>query len=295
MEIPTKSLEHGFSVPEYGLGLWQMGGGRWQRDEVNDGQDIEAIRFAIEAGVTHIDTAQSYGAGHSEELLGKAIEGYDRSKLFIATKFSGRFGRSNDLRDALHGSLERIGTDYIDLYQAHYYPPEGIQIAETMQTLDELVAEGRIRHIGVCNMTPRRFDEAQRYSDNKIVTNQVHYSARTREPERLGVLQHAQQNEVMLVAWRPMEYGKLPGREFLEQIGNNYGATPAQVAIAWLLRQANVVTLVKTSNPIHLRENLGALSLKLSEADVNHIRDNFPIQDPVSAEMPLDYAAGILP
>jgi aryl-alcohol dehydrogenase-like predicted oxidoreductase len=272
-----------------------MGGSRWQRDETNDEKDCNAIRFAIESGVTHFDTAESYGAGHSEELLGDATNGYDRSKLFIATKFSGRHGSRDDLLRAVEGSLKRLRTDYIDLYQAHYYPPDGIRIEEMMRTLDELVDQGIVRHIGVCNMTPNRFREAQRHTANKIVTNQVHYSVMTRELIAAGVLEHAQANDVMTVAWRPVEYGNLPGKEFLGKIGEKYNATPTQVALSWLLHQTNVVTLVKTSNPAHLTENLGALNLELSDADVEAIRRNFPMQHAVSAEMPLDYAASIEP
>lgn len=292
MNIPTKKLENGFELPVYGLGLWQMGG-RFETDTRNDVDDIRAIQQAIEMGVTHIDTAEGYGAGHSEELLREALQGYDRNKLLIATKVSAENQSYDDLRRSFEASLKRIGTDYIDLYLLHRYPVPGISIADTMRALDELVEQGAIKNIGVCNMTPNRFAEAQKHTKNKLVCNQVHYNVQYREIEQKGVLDYCQQNDVMCVAWRPLQKGMLPESSVLNELANKYNKTSAQIAINWLISQKNVVTLSKTSNADHLMENLGAIGWEMESADIERIRSEFPDQKPVSDAVPLDYPADV--
>jgi diketogulonate reductase-like aldo/keto reductase len=272
-----------------------MGGGRWQRDITHDRRDIAAIQAAIQLGVTHLDTAESYGAGHSEELLGQAIKGYDRRILQIATKASGRHGQRDDLLRSFEGSLSRMGTDYIDLYQLHYYPPTGIDMAETMATLDDLVAQGAIKHIGVCNMTPKRLDSVQAHSRNKVVSNQVHFNLQFREPEHTGVLEYCQRQDVFCVAWRPLEYGTLPANHLFQTLARKYEATLNQIALSWLISQPMVATLVKTSHISHLKENLQALELRLAPTDIELLRHEFPDQHQRSNSVPLNYEAGIAP
>jgi len=292
MMIPTKKLKNGFELPVYGLGLWQMGG-RLGAERSNDAAEITAIEAAIEAGVTHIDAAESYGAGHAEELLGTAMKGYDRKKLIIATKVSAWNQSYDDLRRSCEASLKRLRTDYIDLYLLHRYPEAGIPIAETMRAMDELVAEGIVKNIGVCNLTPRRFAEAQKHTHNKLVCNQVHYNVQYREIEDAGVLQYCQANDVLLVAWRPVQKGSLPESDLLTELAGKYHKTPTQVAINWLISQSNVVTISKTSTLDHLKENLGAIGWTLKPQDIERIRREFPDQKHVSDAVPLDYPADI--
>lgn len=293
MHIPVKQLTNGFEMPVYGLGLWQMGGGNWQADTSKDADEINAIRAAIDAGVTHIDTAEGYGGGHAEELLGQAIEGYDRSKLIIATKVSGAHQSYADLLRSFEASLKRIKTDYINLYLLHTYPKPGIDIAETMRALDELVEQKVVRNIGVCNLSPNRFNEAQRHTKNKIVCNQVHYNLQFREAEDKGVLKQAQENDVMLVAWRPVQKGVFPPSSVVDEVVKKYNKTPVQIAINWLVSQSNVVTISKTSNAAHLTENLGALDWQMDREDIERIRLEFPDQRPVSDSVPLNYEADV--
>lgn len=292
MNIPTKKLSNGFELPVYGLGLWQMGG-RWEADDSEDEKEIAAIRLALDSGITHIDTAESYGNGHAEEILRRALEGYDRSKLIIATKVSANNQSYDDLHRSFEASLKRMGTDYVDLYMLHRFPEPGIDIKETMRAMDDLVRQGLVKNIGVCNMTPARFDAAQNLTSNKLVCNQVHYNVQYREIEKRGVLQHAQDNDVMLVAWRPVQKGVLPESELITEIATKYGKTNTQVVINWLISQKNVVTISKTSNPEHLKENLGAIDWQMDEEDIERIRREFPDQQDVSDAVPLDYEADV--
>src|SRR3990167_6976326 len=141
MNIHVKTLKSGFSLPVYGLGTWQMGG-RWESDTANDKQDIDGIRAAIKNGITHIDTAESYGDGHAEELVGQVIKDFDRGKLIISSKVSGNNQGYDDLLRSFEASINRLGTDYLDLYLLHRYPDVGIPIIETMRAMDRLVQEG---------------------------------------------------------------------------------------------------------------------------------------------------------
>lgn len=292
MDIPIKKLQNGFQLPVYGFGLWLMGGKRSPEYE-NDQADIATLRGALDLGVTHFDTAESYAQGHSEELLGQAIKGYDRSKLFLTTKINGENQTYDGVYSSLKASLVRLGTNYIDLYMLHSYPSKGIPVKETMRALDELVDKGMIKYIGVSNMTPRRFEEAQKYSKNKIVCNQLHYNLKYREAESSGALEYCQQNDVMLVAWRPLQKNMLPESELINSLAEKYNKTPNQVALNWLVSQDNVVTLSKTSNLEHLKENLEAMNWTMEKEDIERVRVEFPDQCNISDTYPLDYEADI--
>ena len=292
MNIPTKKLQSGFELPVYGLGIWQMGG-RLEADSTNDDEEIKAIRAALDAGITHIDTAESYGDGHAEELLKQALVGRDRSKLIIATKVSAHNQSYEGVHKSFQASLSRMGLDYVDLYLLHRFPEPGINIADTMRAMDELVEQGLVKNIGLCNMTPHRFNEIQKLTKNKLVCNQVHYNVQYREIEDKGVLEHSQDNDVLLVAWRPLQKGILPDSPLINEMAAKYNKTSSQIALNWLISQKNVVTLSKTSNIQHLHENLGALGWSLEDADIERIRSEYPDQQLVSDAVPLDYEADV--
>lgn len=288
MTIPTKKLQSGFEIPIFGIGTWEMGG-RMEYDPSNDDErDITAIRTAINTRITHIDTAEKYAAGYSEILVGKAIEGYDRSALFIATKVASQNLRFDDLISSCKASLKRINTEYFDLYMIHS-PSLAIPIEESMRAMDTLVADGLIKNIGVSNFSVERFQKAQDSTKNKIVVNQLHYNLLIREPERRGILDYCQRNDVMFVAYRPIQKGLLVEsiNPLLENMCKKYDKTPAQIAINWLTSQKNVVTLSKMSNQKHLEENLGALEWKMEDDDIEKLRNDFPNQQDISDSVPL--------
>jgi len=293
MEIPTKKLKNGFELPVYGLGLWQMGG-RAESDNSQDDQEIKAIQSAMANGITHFDAAESYGNGHAEELLGMAMRDFDRDMLFIASKVSAWNQGYNDLKKSFETTLKHLGTDYLDLYLLHRYPIPGIPIEETMEAMDELIAEGLVKNIGVCNLSVNRFKEAQKHTRNKIVCNQVHYNVQYREVEHRRVLEYCQENDVMLVAWRPLQKGNLlPPAPLISELAEKYGKTPAQIMIDWLISQDNVVTISKTSNMLHLKDNLGAIGWNMEKEDVERIRAEYPDQQEASDAVPMDFAADV--
>jgi diketogulonate reductase-like aldo/keto reductase len=294
MDIPIKTLKSGFSLPVYGLGTWQMGG-RTERDESNDELEVSAIKAAIEQGVTHIDTAESYGSGHAEELIAQGIKGFDRGKLIIATKVSADHQSYGGVMKAIEDSLKRLSTSYIDLYLLHRYPSPGIPIAETMKAMDELAGQGVVKNIGVCNMTANRLKETQKHTKNKIVYNQLHYSLECREPAVRGVIKYCQDNDIFISAWGPLSKGMLQNAPILSEMAEKYNKTPYQIALNWLISQTDVITIPKTTNIEHLKENLGALGWQLAREDMEKLTKDFPDQITVSDRVPLDYEADIVP
>jgi diketogulonate reductase-like aldo/keto reductase len=294
MNVPVKTLKSGFALPVYGLGTWQMGG-RLEPDYSNDAAEIAAIKAAIDYGITHIDTAELYGGTHTEELVGEAIKGYDRSKLFITTKVAGPNQGYDNLIKACESSLKRLGTDYVDLYLLHRFPDPGIDIKDTMRAMDQLVSDGKVKNVGVCNMTINRLEETQKRTTNKIVCNQLHYSLQGREPEHKGVIKYCQDNDIFIVAWGPLQKGTLDNAPILKEMAQKYGKTPYQIALNWLICQQDVVTIPKTTQVQHLEENLGALGWEMFEEDVARLTKEFPHQQKVSDRVPLDYPGDIKP
>lgn len=287
MSIPLKKLKNGFALPVYGLGTWQMGGRKEQDPSNDDKADILAIREAINNGVTHIDTAEIYAAGHAEELIAEATKDFDRKKLFIASK--ARRDLSYDgILHACTQSLKRLQTEYLDLYLLHTFDAS-FPLKDSIKALDTLVTEGKVRYIGVSNFSAEHLKEAQSYSDNPIVCNQVHYNLEYRESEETGLLEYCQKNDVMLVAYRPVEKGALlqTPASIMDSMCKKYQKTPAQIAINWLVSQDNVVTISKTRSSAHLEENLGALDWKMESADIELLRKEFPHQQTISNVEPL--------
>lgn len=288
MQIPTKKLRCGFRMPVFGLGTWMMGGDKIRNPDNDDKANIRAIKNAIDVGITHIDTAENYAEGHVEELIGEAIKGYNRAKLFLVSKVDKSNLRSNDLINACKNSLKRLQTDYLDLYLIHA-PNSEIPIEETMKAMDFLLEKGLIRNIGISNFNIERTQKAQACTKSKIVANQLHYNLIYREVERKSFVSYCQENDIMLIAWRPIQKGILAqkGTPILDKMAAKYNKTPAQIAINWLISQENVVTLSKMGKKEHLEENLGALGWQMEKEDIEKLRKEFPNQEDVSDVAPL--------
>lgn len=266
-----KRLTNTTKIPVIGLGTWTMGGER-ETNTTDDKKDIHAIRTAIELGISHIDTAEMYGCGHSEELVGEAISGFDRKGLFITTKVSPEHLRYDDTIASAKASLQRLRTEYIDLYLIHMPNPE-IPIKETMKAFDFLVESGLIRHIGVSNFSVEQMKEAQTHTQEKIVANQIEYNLLARNQGMLTsnmeskIIPYCQENDIVVIAWCPLARGRLlrSGFEILDELAEKNSRTQAQIAINWLISQKSVVAIPKASNVKHLKENLGAIGWRLDK------------------------------
>jgi len=256
------------AVPRLGLGTMSLTGrGTW-----GDPPDPEGarrlLRRAAELGVRLFDTADSYGPGTAERLLREALHPYDG--LLVATK--GGFLRQGPhawapdcrpeaLRRACEESLDRLGVERIDLYQLHVVDPS-VPIEESMAALVDLQSEGKIRHLGVCNVDPAQLERARAVAP--VVSVQNRLSLAERGSER--VLEACEQAGLAFVGWAPLAKGHLTGASgALGDIARSHGATPAQVALAWLLGRSPALTAIPgTSSLSHLEENLGAEKIELS-------------------------------
>ena len=284
--LEVKKLKCGFEMPVFGIGTWMLGGDSETDPDNDDAGDIAAIRAGLEHGLTHIDTAEMYAAGHAEELVAEAIKGYDRSKLFIASKVWNNHFSYEDVQKAAENSLKRLKIDYLDLYMIHK-PNDEVPLEETIRGLDKLVERGLIKNIGVSNFAVPRLAKAQTLSANKIVVNQVHYNLICREPETSGLLEYCQQNDVMLSAWRPLDKGGFMNASLLTDLSEKYMKSPAQIALNWLISQPNVVSMSTMRSLAHLEDNLGALDWQMEESDIKLLRAQFPNQCKISPAVPL--------
>ncbi len=271
-----KLLNKDFKIPVLGLGTWGIGG-FMETDSTNDEKSIQSIKDAIDLGYTHIDTAELYGAGHSEELIGKAIKGLDRSKLIITSKVFKTNLRYDDVIVSCKKSLERLQTDYIDIYLIHAPNPD-IPLKETMKALDFLVEEKLVKFIGVSNFSVEQMKEAQKYSKNKILVNQIPFNLSARNYDWKGncsnmeseIIPYCQENDIIIMAFRPIERGfLLETKSILDDLSEKYNKTKAQIAINWLISKKGIITIPKSSNIEHLKENLDAVGWKLSEEDID--------------------------
>jgi len=267
-------------MPVYGLGTWHMG-----ESSLDTAIEVKAVREAIEQGITHIDTAEVYAEGGAEKIVGEAIKDYDRKKLFLVSKVYGNHLHYTDLINSAKQSLERLKTTYLDLYLLHRYNPE-VPLKETMSAMDYLFEEGLIRNIGISNFTVNQTINARKYSDNHIVANQLHLNLKIREAQEKGLLDYCQNEDMMLIAWRPLQGFSLD-EEILLNFAKKYNKTPRQIALNWLISQENVVTLSKTITLEHLKENLGAIDFTMEKEDVQKLTRDFPNQKNISDVVPL--------
>lgn len=285
MTVPWKTIAGGFSMPVLGQGTWRLGGVSERDPENDDARDIAVIRRALDAGLTHIDTAEMYAGGHAEELVGEAIRGVERSRLFLTGKvWKSHLGGDGPLR-AAEASLRRLGVDAFDLYLVHQVNPE-IPLKETIRAMNRLQREGLARNIGVSNFSLDRLKQAQALSEVPIVANQLHYNLQVREIELSGLLDFCQETGVMVIAWRPLR-GVDCSVPLLTELAARYGHTPRQLALNWLISQPGVVTIVKASDPLHLAENVGAVGWRMAEEDVERLRGEYPDRRAVSEAVPL--------
>lgn len=267
-EMQYETLPAGSHIPVLGLGTWGIGGGS-QADHSRDDEMVRVVEQAIEMGYVHIDTAESYGKNHCEEIVGRAIQRFDRDTLFITTKVAPEHLDYDGVHNAIRGSLSRLKTEYVDLYLIHW-PNDAIPLEETFRALNELVADGRVRHVGVSNFDVPLMQRSLELCETPIATNQVRYNLLDRTPVHNGVLEFCQNHGIPLTAYTPIKGGVLENNA-VREIADAHGVSPSQVAIAWLIRQPKVITIPKSQNLSHLQDNIDALSLDLSADEITQL------------------------
>lgn len=239
-------------VPKIGIGTWNMRGDSCRR----------ALLGALEMGYRHVDTAEMYGNEHE---VGRALaeSGLPREELFLVTKVWTNHLRHADVLKACARSLEQLDTSYADLYLIHW-PGSDVPIAETIGAMELLVQEGKVRQIGVSNFSTAQIQEARSASSIPVFCNQVKFSPLHPQPR---LLPYCQEHDILLTAYTPLEKGRVGTTETLQQIGDKYDKTAAQVALRWLIDKELVAAIPKASNPDHQRENLEIFDFSLEEED----------------------------
>ena len=268
----------GERIAAIGLGTWLIGGGG-SPDYSRDREAVEAIRYAIELGMTHIDTAEMYGGGHAEELVGEAIKAFKRDEVFIASKVWPTNLRYDDLLKACERSLKRLQTSYIDLYYIHW-PSDVIPLSESMRAMERLYKDGKIRYIGLSNFSPTQIEEARSYlSTTDVVAIQAEYSLYNRKIEA-DLIPYCFRSGMTVVAYSPLARGALladlkkPAErriQLLMELAEKYSKTPVQIALNWVIWHDQVIAIPKALQRQHLEENAGAAGWKLAKEDYDMI------------------------
>jgi diketogulonate reductase-like aldo/keto reductase len=255
-----------FEIPVLGIGTYGMGG-EHEPDYSNDDGCVNALKEAIKSGYNYIDTAEIYGGNHAEELVGKAIKGIDRKKLFIVTKVYSNHLKYEDVINSAKNSLKRLGVGYIDLYLIHAPNPD-IPLKETMRAMDYLVEKKMIRFIGVSNFNIEQLKEAQKYSKHRIVANDLKYHLWAKDIDK-KTIEYCQNNDIMVIAHKPFGRGLISKQKILvlDELAKKYNKTKAQIVLSWIISKKNFVTAFKSMNPKHLKENLESLNFKISEEE----------------------------
>jgi diketogulonate reductase-like aldo/keto reductase len=260
----------GERISTIGMGTWNIGNVREGRGRE---EQILALRRGVELGINLIDTAEMYGDGKSEQLVGEAFRGR-RDSVFIATKVSPGHFRHDDVLAACDRSLQRLGTRYIDLYQLHWPNPE-VPIRETMGAMEKLVRDAKVRYIGVSNFSVEETKEAREsLTRSELASNQVEYSLANRAVEA-DTLPFCSREGITIVAYSPLARGHLPASRMPRSVLEKHKLTPAQLMLNWVTRQDNVVAIPKSAKPERVEENANSVATRLSDDEYRLVSSAF--------------------
>jgi diketogulonate reductase-like aldo/keto reductase len=268
--MKTVSFPDGAKVPALGQGTWRMGESQQAHKD-----EVEAVRLGIELGLRLIDTAEMYGDGGAEEVVGEAIAG-QRDRVFVVTKVYPSNASRTKMPEACERSLKRLRIDVVDLYLVHWRqksPP----LPETVDGFEKLRSTGKIKRWGVSNFEAGDMRELFAIAKGpNCAANQVLYNLEHRGVE-VDLMPWCRKNNVPIMAYSPLGHGRgFMTDPILQKVAQRHGATSAQIALAWLLRQPNVITIPKASNLTHVRENARSIDIELAKADLEEIEHRFP-------------------
>ena len=266
-----ETLFNNEKIQKIGFGTWRIGGASTPNPAL-DADSLKALRSALDLGYTHFDTAEMYGGGHSEELLGQAIResGIDRKKLFITSKVTPSHLRFEDVLLACENSLRHLGMDYVDLYLIHW-PSDTIPLEETFRALNQLVSEKKVRHLGVSNFDLAQLKKSQAISATPIITNQVPYSLFDHSYVKNGVVAYCQAQDILVTAYSPLKEGRIKISAHLQAIARARNLSSYQIALAWLVRQPKVITIPMSFSPQHQADNFNAAEIELTDEEMEAI------------------------
>ncbi len=265
--MKTVTLPGGETVPALGQGTWNMAERPGQR-----AAEIAALREGVALGMTLIDTAEMYASGGAEALVGEAITGLRDQVLLVSKAYPQNASRSR-LAQACEASLRRLGTDRIDLYLLHWRG--AVPLRETVAAMQKLQEEGKIRYWGVSNLDTDDMGELFDAGGAACVTNQILYNLTRRWPER-ALLPWLARHGIPAMAYSPVEQGRLLTNRMLVRLARERGASPAQLALAWVLRRPGMIAIPKAGSVAHVQDNRAAAALNLSPDELAALEATFP-------------------
>lgn len=263
-----------------------MGGDVKPNNGHDDEKNINAIIYALNNGINHLDTSESYSGGKSEKLIGKAIKKFDRKKIFIATKVREWNLSYDKIILSCFKSLKRLQTDYIDLYYIHKQNND-IDVKSVCNALNYLIDKGVIRNVGLSNVNIETIEKYNKYLNKKIYAVQNQYNLICRESQKKGIIDYCKKNSIKFISWRPIQLSYPGVRDpmykkgtypLLDSIAEKYKVTNTQIVAKWLLQQENVYIIFKSNNCNHIKEILETEKFKISDEDWNNLDKNFPIK-----------------
>ncbi|WP_068094786.1 aldo/keto reductase [Novosphingobium rosa] len=265
--MKTITLPDGTTVPALGQGTWMLA-----EDHARRAEEIAALREGIARGMTLIDTAEMYGEGAAETLVGEAIAG-QRDEVFLVSKAYPQNASARRLRTTCEASLKRLGTDRLDLYLLHWRG--NVPLGETVEAMERLVEAGLILRWGVSNLDIGDMEELIAQGGQHCATDQILYNLTRRAPE-LDLLPWLADHAMPVMAYSPIEQGRLLSHRMLKEVARRHDASPAQIALAWLLRQPGILPIPKAGSIDHVRDNRAAAALELTDGDMAALESSFP-------------------
>lgn len=251
--IPTRTLPSGDELPVVGFGTWDL-----DEPEVRD-----ALPTALDAGYTHIDTAEGY---QNESAIGTVLTKYDRDDLFLTSKVLPSNLHYESVLKSLSASLERLGTNYLDLYLIHW-PNPAVSLRETLRALERAYEEGHVRNVGVSNFSTYHLKFAQRFADVPIAANQIEFHPLY---VRQDLLQYCQAHDIVVEAAAPLARGAVLREPVIQEIAEKHDQMPAQIVLQWIVEK-DVVALPKSRNPDHIAANLDLFDWSLDSEDIERL------------------------
>ena len=274
MTVPTVTLPGGDELPTVGYGTWDI-----------EGDDLRVgLRAALDAGYTHVDTAEGY---MNEDVIGEVLADYDRDDVFLTSKVLPKnLGYESVLRSC-EASLERLGTDYLDLYLVHW-PNPAISLRETLDAMGKLHEEGTVRNVGVSNFSPYQLSTAHHVSDVPIAVNQIEYHPWLQHPDWVAA---CRETDTVIEAAAPLARTEVLGDDVVQELAEKYEKTPAQIVLKWAVEN-DVVVIPKSSSPEHVRENAELFDWDLEENDRERL-DGIDRDEPVYDDRLRDWSGDV--
>ena len=264
MSVPSVTLPSGDEMPMVGVGTWDI-----------DGETVQnAVHSGLDGVYTHVDTAEGY---HNEDEIGDVLAEYDREEVFLTSKVLPSNLNYDAVIESCEASLDRLGTDYLDLYLIHW-PNPAISLRETLDAMAHLHDEGKIRNVGVSNFSAYQLSNALHISDVPIAVNQIEFHPWFQRPD---LVEYCRENDVVVEAAAPLARTDVLGDDTVEEIAETYDKTPAQVVLRWAVEEG-VVVIPKSSSPDHIESNGQLFDWELDADDhqrLNEIDRNQPVYD----------------